>query len=67
MEKLMIRRTLEGLIMTAKEKVCVLGLEDAQEDLKAIEKVYMDLVDFWDLDNEYINSWNEKISILKEV
>ena len=30
----LIRETLKGLLATANEKICVLGLEDAQEDLR---------------------------------
>jgi len=35
----LIRETLKGLLATAIEKVCVLGGEDAKEDLKQIKEV----------------------------
>ena len=60
-----IRETLKGLLATAIEKVCVLGNEDAQEDLKKISVVYEDLVLFWGLDEDLINEFDEQIGMLK--
>lgn len=60
-----IKETLKGLIATAKEKVLVLGEEDAKDDLKRLREVYEDLVLFWGLDEELIDEFDEKIGILK--
>lgn len=61
----LIKETLKGLLATAVEKICVLGEEDAKEDLKKLREVYEDLVLFWGLDEELINEFDEKIGILK--
>ena len=61
----LIRETLQGLLATAIEKVCVAGEEDAQEDLKRLREVYEDLVLFWGLDEDLIDEFDEKIGILK--
>lgn len=61
----LINETLKGLLATAKEKICVLGEDDAKEDLKKIREVYEDLVLFWGLDEELIDEFDEKIGILK--
>ena len=42
----LIKETLKGLLATAVEKICVLGEEDAKEDLKKLREVYEDLVLF---------------------
>lgn len=63
-EKIIIEKTLEGLRMTAIEKICVAGIEDAQEDLKRLRGVYEDLVMFWGLDEKLINEFDKKIGIL---
>lgn len=62
----LIRETLKGLLATAVEKVCVLGKEDAQEDLKKLREVYEDLILFWGLNEELINELDENIGILKQ-
>ena len=59
----LIRETLKGLLDTAKEKVCVLGLADAQEDLTQIRDIYIELIRFWDLDGELVNEFDEQIGI----
>ena len=61
----LIKETLKGLLATAKEKLCVLGEEDAKEDLKKLREVYEDLVLFWGLNEELIDEFDEKIGILK--
>ena len=61
----LIRETLQGLLATAIEKVCVLGEEDAQEDLKRLREVYEDLVLFWGLDEDLIDEFDEKVGMLK--
>ena len=60
----LIKETLKGLLATAKEKICVLGEEDAKEDLKRLGEVYEDLVLFWGLEEELIDEFDEKIGIL---
>lgn len=61
----LIKETLQGLLATAVEKVCVLGEEDAKEDLKKLREVYEDLILFWGLDEELIDEFDEKIGTLK--
>ena len=61
----LIKESLKGILATATEKICVLGEEDAKEDLKKLREVYEDLVLFWGLDEELINEFDEKIGILK--
>jgi len=61
----LIRGTLKGLLTTAIEKVCVLGEQDAQEDLKEIRSMYVELVRFWMLDEDLMDEFDEKISLLK--
>ncbi|HEY5584282.1 MAG TPA: hypothetical protein VIK78_07315 [Ruminiclostridium sp.] len=63
-EKLILD-TLKGLMATAIEKVCVLGNEDAQEDLKQIRDMYIELVRFWALDEDLSDEFDEKVGILK--
>lgn len=57
----LIRETLKGLLVTALEKVNVLGLEDAQEDLGMLREVYEELIKFWDMDDELIDEFDRKI------
>lgn len=61
----LIRETLRGLLMTAIEKVCVLGEKDAQEDIKQIRDMYAELVRFWMLDEDLMDKFDEKIGLLK--
>lgn len=61
----LIKETLKGILATAVEKICVLGEENAKEDLKKLREVYEDLVLFWGLDEELIDEYDEKIVILK--
>ena len=61
----LIRETLRGLLATAIEKVCVLGEEYAQEDLKKLREVYEELILFWGLDENLIDEFDEKVGILK--
>ena len=60
----LIRETLKGLLATAIEKVCVLGESDAQDDLKQIRDMYAELVRFWDLDEDLIGEFDEKIGMI---
>ncbi|GEM_PF-2839031 len=41
---------MEGLITTAVEKICVLGWEDAKEDVEKLVDLVEDLEMFWDSD-----------------
>lgn len=61
----LIRVTLKGLLATAIEKVCVLGEQDAQDDLKQIRDMYVELIRFWDLDEDLIGEFDEKIGLMK--
>ena len=61
----LIKETLQGLLMTASEKVCVLGAQDAREDVKQIRDMYVELVRFWALDEDLIDKFDEKIRLLK--
>lgn len=61
----LIRETLKGLLATAIEKVCVLGEQDAQDDLKQIRDMYVELIRFWDLDEDLIGEFDEKIGLMK--
>jgi len=61
----LIQKTLRGLLATAIEKVCVLGEEYAQEDLKKLREVYEELVLFWGLDENLIDEFDEKVGIFK--
>lgn len=61
----LIRETLKGLLATAIEKICVLGEGDAQDDMKQIRDMYVELVRFWDLDEDLIGEFDEKIGLMK--
>jgi hypothetical protein len=61
----LIRETLKGLLATANEKICVLGLVDAQEDLRQIRDMYVELVRFWALDEHLIEEFDEQFGLLK--
>ncbi|WP_276624472.1 hypothetical protein [Syntrophomonas wolfei] len=61
----LIRETLKGLLATAIEKDCVLGEKDPLDDLKQIRDMYAELVRFWDLDEDLIGEFDEKIGLLK--
>lgn len=54
-----IEKTLQGLLITAREKVRVLGEADAEEDVKRLREVYGDLVLFWGLDEDKIEVFDE--------
>ncbi len=43
----------------------MLGEDDAQDDLKQIRDMYVELVRFWDLDEGLIGEFDEKIGVLK--
>lgn len=52
MTKKQFETMLDGLIATAIEKICVLGKEDAQDDVSKITEIIEDLEDFWNSDGE---------------
>lgn len=45
-----------GLIDTAKEKICVLGEQDAQPDISRIRETIEDLECFWNSDGQLSQS-----------
>lgn len=63
-EKLILE-TLKGLLTTAIEKVCVLGELDAQEDVKQLRDMYVELIRFWTLDEELIDRFDEKVGLMR--
>lgn len=52
MNKIFLKRTIDGLVATAREKICVMGYKDAQDDIQNIKKVYDDFIMFWNLDDD---------------
>lgn len=52
MTKEQFETMLDGLITAAIEKNCVLGKEDAQDDVSKITEMIEDLEDFWNSDGE---------------
>lgn len=59
----LIRTTLKGLTATAIEKICVLGKAEAAEDITAIRRMVVELVEFWDLDERHIDQFDMDIDI----
>lgn len=57
----LIRDTLKGLLATAIEKICVLGVEGAETDIKQIREMYEELVRFWDLDEILIGEFDMEV------
>ena len=63
MTKLQLKIMIEGLISTAVEKICVLGWEDAQENVQKITDMVGALELFWDSDGELTEiNWGMKIA-----
>ena len=52
MTSLQMKMMMKGLITTAVEKICVLGWEDAKEDVEKIIDMVEDLELFWDSDGD---------------
>ena len=52
MNKEQFETMLDGLITTAIEKTCVLGKEDAQDDVSKITEIIEDIEAFWNSDGE---------------
>lgn len=61
----LIMETLRGLIVTATEKILVLGLVGAQEELKQVRDMYIELVEFWDLGEDLLDEFDEKVASFK--
>lgn len=55
MNKGQLEIMLEGLIATAVEKTCVLGEEEAKEDVLRIIEMIEELESFWNPDGEVTN------------
>jgi hypothetical protein len=61
--KLKFKVMMEGLISTAVEKICVLGREEAEEDIAAITKMVYDLECFWNMEGDLSDiDWSEKLA-----
>ena len=56
-----ILNTLDGLIMTAIEKICVLGENDAKPYVQQLKEVYEDLILFWGLNETLLSEFDNKI------
>ena len=62
-KRLQFEIMMEGLISTAVEKICVLGREEAEEDLAAITKMVHDLECFWNIEGGLSDiDWSEKLA-----
>lgn len=63
MNRLEFRMMMEGLLMTAVEKICVLGFEDAKEDVGKIVNMVEELEAFWNSSGSLTErDWMEEIS-----
>jgi hypothetical protein len=60
MKEFLIKTTLQGLIFTAKEKVCVLG-DEANDDVNQLREIYEELVRFWEFDERYIDEFDMEV------
>ena len=56
-----ILKSLAGLAITAIEKICVLGEQDAKSHIQQLKEVYEDLILFWGLDDSLLTKFDEKI------
>jgi hypothetical protein len=65
LNKELIMATLKGLIATANEKICVLGLNGAKEELNPLREVYIELVEFWNLGEDLLDEFDVKIGLVK--
>ena len=62
-----LKMMMEGLIATAVEKICVLGWEDAKEDVERIIDMIEDLEMFWDSDGRLTETdWMAEIATTVE-
>lgn len=63
MQEIVYNLMMEGLVKTAVEKICVLGREDAEEDIAAITKMVYDLECFWNMEGDLSDiDWSEKLA-----
>ena len=63
MQRITYNLMMEGLVSTAVEKICVLGREEAEEDLAAITKMVYDLECFWNMEGDLSDiDWSEKLA-----
>lgn len=63
MKKIQFEIMMDGLVRSAVEKICVLGREEAEEDIAAITKMVYDLECFWNMEGELSDiDWNEKLA-----
>lgn len=63
--KKLILATLKGLVATAIEKICVLGLDGAKDELNPLRDMYIELVEFWDLGEDLLDEFDQKIGLVK--
>ena len=61
----LIKETLKGLLITATEKILVLGLDGAKEELNPLRDMYIELVEFWNLGEDLLDEFDEKIGLVK--
>ena len=63
MKRIQFEIMMDGLVRSAVEKICVLGREEAEEDLAAITKMVYDLECFWNMEGDLSDTdWNEKLA-----
>ena len=61
-----IRNTLMGLEATAREKIVVLGAEEAKDDLKQLRDMAEELINFWNMDERYLDKYDKGLDGLIE-
>ena len=61
-----IRYTLMGLEATAREKIVVLGVEDSKDDLKQLRDMAEELINFWNMDERYLDKYDKELDGLIE-
>lgn len=62
-----LKMMMKGLIATVVEKICVLGWEDAKEDVEKIIDMIEDLEMFWDSDGTLTETdWMAEIAMTIE-
>lgn len=55
------RMVIKALADTAIEKICVMGEDDARGDILKLRDVAHDLVDFWGLDEQLKDDFDERV------
>lgn len=67
MKRLEFRMMMEGLVSTAVEKICVLGFEDAREDIEKIIEMIEELEAFWNSSGRLTETdWMEEVEATLE-